>query len=56
MGAGGSLRVVLHGEHRKFFVANAFHGSVVEIDVGHLEPLRARHPMLVASDRKPVVL
>src|SRR5690606_16257680 len=33
----GRLRVVLHGKHRKSFVANTFHSSIVEIDVGDLK-------------------
>src|SRR5689334_21288103 len=34
VGAGAGFGVVLHGEDRKVFVAEAFDGAVVEVDVG----------------------
>ncbi len=37
VGSWSGFRVVLHSEHWKFFVANAFHRSVVQIDVACLK-------------------
>ncbi len=51
------FRVVLHCEDRKFFVANTFHGSVVEIEVGDLQtPGAPGTPDVVSLHRKTVVL
>lgn len=56
VGSRRGFRVVLHGEYRKFFVANAFHGSVVQIPVGNLEPAGAGHRITLSPDRESVVL
>lgn len=40
MRARGGFRVVLNAEEREFFVAHAFVGMVVEIDVGDLHVAR----------------
>ena len=40
--------MVLHREHWKCFVANAFHRSVVQVEVRDLEFRRARDPVLAA--------
>ena len=56
MRAGRGFRMILHREDRKFFVANAFHGSVVQIDVGDFEIRRSRDGGSVAPERETVVL
>lgn len=48
--------VVLNGKDRKCFVPNAFHRSVVKIDVSDLQIARAGHGALLALNRKAVVL
>ena len=56
VGSGRGFRVVLHGEHRKLFVAKTFHRPVVQIDVGDLQIGGARHPGLVSQHGETVVL
>jgi hypothetical protein len=59
VGIVGSRRgfgMVLHGEHWKFFVANAFHRSVVQVAVSDLEPAGARHALPLTPNRESVVL
>ena len=56
MGSRGGFRMILHGKEWKLFVANAFDGSVVQIEVGDLQARRTRHPVRLASNREPVVL
>ena len=50
------LRMVLYCEHRKFFVANAFHRSVVQIYVGNLQPGSARNSPVFTLHREAMVL
>ena len=56
VGSRRGLRVILHGKDRKFFVANAFHRSIVEIDVGDLESRCTRDSFYFPRDREPMVL
>ena len=50
------LRVVLHGEHWKFFVANAFHRSVVQVAMGDLKIARAGNGVALSQNRESVIL
>ena len=50
------LRVILHRENRKCFVPKAFHGSVVQIDVGDLEIGRAGDAVGGPVHRESVIL
>jgi len=50
------FRVVLHCKERKFAMANAFDGAIVEVEVGDLECRRSRHATLVADDGEAMVL
>ena len=52
----GGFRVVLDGKDRKCFVPNAFHRSVVEIDVSDLQIARSGDGALLALNREAVVL
>lgn len=52
----GGFRVVLDGKDRKCFVPNAFHRSVIEIDVSDLQIARAGDRALLALNRESVVL
>ena len=52
----GRFGVVLHRENRKFFVAKAFNGLIVQIDVRNLEIGGTRYPLFISSHRKPVIL
>ena len=48
--------MVLHSEDRKFFVANTFHGPIVQIEVGDFETSRSGHLAGLTFYRKAVVL
>jgi hypothetical protein len=48
--------MVLNGKDRKCFVPNAFHRSVIEIDVSDLQIARSRDGALLSLNRKAVVL
>jgi len=50
------LRVVLHGEHWKFFVANAFHRSVVQIYVGNFQRRSTLNSPIFTLYREAMVL
>ena len=52
----GGFRMVLDGKDRKCFVPNAFHRSVVEIDVSDLQIARPGDGALLALNRKAVIL
>jgi hypothetical protein len=56
VGSWRGFRVVLDGKDRKCFVPNAFHRSVVEIDVGDLQIARPGDGSLLALNRESVVL
>ena len=56
MRAGRGFRMILHGEDRKFFVANTFHGSVVQVDVRDFEIRRPWDGGSVTLERETVVL
>ena len=56
MGSRRGFRVVLDGKDRKCFVPNAFHRSVIEIDVSDLQIARAGDGALLALNRESVVL
>lgn len=48
--------MILHGEDWKFFVANAFHRLIVQIDVRDLESCCAGHALFLSRNRESVVL
>jgi hypothetical protein len=52
----GGFRVVLDGKDRKCFVPNAFHRSVIEIDVSDLQIARAGDRAVLPLNRESVVL
>ena len=52
----GGFRMVLDGKDRKCFVPNAFHRSVIQIDVSDLQIARAGDGALLTLNRKSVVL
>ncbi len=53
VGSWRGFRVVLHGENRKSFVANTFHGTVVQIEVGDLQIGAPGTPDSFPSTAKP---
>ena len=56
MGSRRGFRVVLDGKDRKCFVPNAFHRSVVEIEVGHFQFGRSGNAGSGAFHRKTMIL
>src|SRR4051812_13171510 len=50
------FRMVLHPEDWKVAMPQAFNCPIVEVDMGHRQPVRAFHGMLVAFHSEPVVL
>jgi hypothetical protein len=56
VGSRGGFRVILDGKDWKFFVANAFHRPVVQIEMGDLQAGRPRHTGGVAFEGKSMVL
>ena len=56
MRARRGLRMVLHRDDGVLAVPHAFHGAVIEVEMGDLKLLRTRNRGCVAPNREPVVL
>ena len=56
MRTGRSLRMVLHGEERQLPMSNSLYGSVVQVQVRHLECRGAGHTGFVPNYRETMVL
>src|SRR5918994_451559 len=56
MRSGRCLGMVLHGEERQLPVSNSLYGSVVQIQVRHLERGCARNPLFVPNHSEAMVL
>src|SRR5687768_10461813 len=56
MGPWSGLRMVLNGEQRQLAMPNSFDGSIVQVDVRHLERGRAGNAATLAKHREAMVL
>ena len=56
VGSGRGFRMILHRKDWKFFVANAFHGLIIQIDVGHFESRRAGNAAFLTRHGESVIL
>jgi hypothetical protein len=54
--SGSGFGMVLHGEQGQLPVAHALDGTVVQVEVGNLEPGRARDAVRVANYREAMVM
>lgn len=56
MGPWSGLRMVLDGEQRKLAMSNSLDGSIVQVDVSHLERRCAGDAATLAKHREAMVL